>query len=62
MNDLSIILTAYKRDYFDEQIKAILNQTYDKLEIILIDNGSTKESKEQLYEYERQDKRVKLLH
>ena len=23
MNDLSIILTAYKRNYFDEQIKAI---------------------------------------
>jgi glycosyltransferase involved in cell wall biosynthesis len=59
----SIILHTYFRpDLLKESVKAILNQTYDKLEIILIDNGSTKETKEQLYEYERQDKRVKLLH
>ncbi len=59
----SIILHTYFRPHFLEQsVRAILNQTYDNLEIILIDNGSTEETKELLYEYQKKDKRVKLLH
>tara|TARA_Y100000310_G_C20607516_1_gene776295 strand:- start:110 stop:814 length:705 start_codon:yes stop_codon:yes gene_type:complete len=37
---LSVILTAYKRDYFDEQITSILNQTLKPDVIYIWQNGS----------------------
>ena len=57
-----ILHTYFRPDLLKESVKAILNQTYDNLEVILIDDGSTEETKEQLYEYQNKDKRVKLLH
>lgn len=35
-----VILTAYKRDYFREQITALLNQTIKPCKIILLNNGT----------------------
>tara|TARA_Y100000310_G_scaffold317219_1_gene369837 strand:- start:922 stop:2049 length:1128 start_codon:yes stop_codon:yes gene_type:complete len=57
-----IVHTYYRPELLRESTDAILNQTYDNLEIILIDDGSTEETKKQLYEYQKKDKRVKLLH
>lgn len=37
---ISIILTAYKRDYFEEQISAIKNQTIQPKDIYMWQNGS----------------------
>jgi glycosyltransferase involved in cell wall biosynthesis len=59
----TVILHTYNRPhYLKISVDALLNQTYDNLEIILIDDGAKKETKECLYEFERKDKRVKLLH
>ena len=59
----TIIVHTYNRpEFLSETAKAILNQTYDNLEIIFIDNGATEKTKEYLYEYQSKDKRVKLLH
>ena len=37
---ISVILTAYKRDYFDEQIRAIKSQTLKPVVIYLWQNGN----------------------
>ena len=37
---ISVILTAYKRDYFDEQIRAIKSQTIKPVDIYLWQNGN----------------------
>jgi len=59
----TVIVHTYNRpEFLSETAKAILNQTYDNLEIIFIDNGATEKTKEYLYEYQSKDKRVKLLH
>jgi hypothetical protein len=39
-DSISVILTGYKRDYFDEQINAILNQTIKPSKIYLWQNGN----------------------
>jgi len=57
-----ILHTFYRPHYLKISVDALVNQTYDNLEIILIDDGATEETKECLYEFERKDKRVKLLH
>ena len=59
----SIILHTYNRpELLKESANAIICQTYENLEIIIIDNGAINETKEFLYECKRRDKRVKLLH
>ena len=59
----TIILHTYNRPKFLRQsVGAVLEQTYDNLEIILINNGATLETRELLHEFESKDKRVKLLH
>ena len=59
----TIILHTYNRPKFLRQSAgAVLEQTYDNLEIILINNGATPETRELLHAFESKDKRVKLLH
>ena len=59
----TVILHTYYRPFFlKKSVEAIQNQTYENLDIILIDDGATEETKELLYEYNRNDKRIKLLH
>jgi len=57
-----IIDTYYRPAMLKEAVNALLRQTYGNLEIILINNGATKETIEYLYEVAVLDKRVKLLH
>jgi len=45
-----------------EAVSALFRQTYDNLEIILVNNGATPETVEYLYEVAALDKRVKLVH
>lgn len=64
MNDdlLSIVVPVYNvAPYLELSIRSILGQTYQNLEVILVDDGSTDGSGEICKKYVRLDSRVKLL-
>jgi len=64
MNDLiSIIVPVYNVEkYLRKCIDSIINQTYENIDIILIDDGSTDSSSEICNEYSKKDKRIKVIH
>lgn len=64
MKDLiSVIVPVYNvEEYIRECLNSIINQTYKKLEIILIDDGSTDKSGEICEEYMAKDNRIKVIH
>ena len=61
-NLLSIVVPVYNvAPYLDRSIQSILQQTYRDIEVILVNDGSTDESKEICEKYARLDSRVKLI-
>ncbi|WFA04812.1 glycosyltransferase [Bacillus sp. HSf4] len=62
--DMSVIVPVYNADkYLRKTIESILQQTYplDKIEVILIDDGSSDDSLEICYEFERQFENIKVI-
>ncbi len=60
---ISVIVPIYNVEkYLRKCIDSILLQTYDELEIILVDDGSTDESGLICDEYECKDERVRVIH
>lgn len=60
---ISVIVPIYNtEEYLHDCIKSILNQTYQDLQIILIDDGSTDKSGEIADSFARQDKRCIVIH
>lgn len=58
----SVIVPCYNVElYIDDCIKSILNQTYDKFELILVNDGSTDNTKEILNNYARDDNRIRVV-
>lgn len=59
---LSIVVPVYNvREYLDECISSVLNQTYHNLEVILVLDGPTDGSDEICKRYAEIDKRIKLV-
>lgn len=59
---VSIILPIYNKEKELKQcLKSILNQTYDNLEIILVNDGSTDLSREICEKFSTEDNRIKLI-
>lgn len=62
-NLISVIVPVYNVEaYLPECMESILNQDYDHLEIILIDDGSTDGSGGICDSYAEKDNRVKVIH
>lgn len=60
---ISIIVPIYNASiYLRQCIASILSQTYQELEIILIDDGSTDDSFQICEQYRKEDRRIKLIH
>lgn len=60
---ISIIIPVYNVEtYFCKCIESILNQTYQNIEIILIDDGSTDLSGKICDDYAKEDSRIKVMH
>ena len=64
MDDLiSIIVPVYNVEkYLKKCVDSIINQTYNNIEILLIDDGSTDNSGKLCDDYKKIDKRIKVYH
>lgn len=60
---VSIVVPIYNaKKYLNCCINSILQQTYENFELILVDDGSADGSLEICNNYERDDKRIKVIH
>jgi len=60
---ISIIVPVYNVEtYLPKCLDSIINQTYENLEIIIVNDGSTDNSPQICEKYAKQDSRIKLLH
>ena len=61
-NKISVILPVYNsEEYVSESITSILNQTYKNFELIIIDDGSTDNSKVICKNFSKKDNRIIFL-
>ena len=59
---ISIIIPIYNVEkYLSECLESIINQSYKNLEIICVNDGSTDKSLMVIKEYEKKDKRIKVI-
>jgi len=59
---VSVVMPVYNGERFlKEAIESILNQTYKNFEFIIVDDGSTDNSLKIIEEYQKRDKRIKLI-
>ncbi len=62
-NKISVIVPVFKTEkYLDRCIESIVNQTYENLEIILVDDGSPDACPEICDKWEKKDNRIKVIH
>ena len=60
---ISVVVPIYNVEkYLDRCIKSIINQTYENLEIILVDDGSQDKSGEICDLWKLKDNRIKVIH
>ena len=60
---ISVIIPVYNvKAYLAEAVESVIHQTYQNLEIILVDDGSTDGSGEICDEYAKKDNRIKVIH
>ncbi|WP_304322112.1 glycosyltransferase family 2 protein [Phocaeicola plebeius] len=61
--EISVIVPIYNAEkYIERCIQSILNQTFKKFELILIDDGSPDKCGEICNAYGKQDSRIKVIH
>ena len=59
---VTVCITTYNRDdILPETIKSVQNQTYNKLEIIIVDDCSTDNTEKLIKQYIKKDKRIKYI-
>ena len=60
---ISVIVPVYNVEkYLEKCIDSVINQSYQELEIILVDDGSTDSSGIICNQYAEKDKRIKVIH
>ena len=60
---ISVVVPVYNSErYLAQCIESILSQTYRKLELILVNDGSTDKSGTICEEYSKKDDRIKVIH
>lgn len=60
---ISVLMTVYNGEKFlEETIESVLNQTFGDFELIIIDDGSTDNTKEIIMKFAKWDKRIKYYY
>ena len=60
---ISVVIPVYKVEkYLRECVDSVRNQTYENLEIILVDDGSPDNCGKMCEELAKEDKRIKVIH
>lgn len=60
---VTIVVPVYNVErYLDDCVRSIVDQSYDNLEIILVDDGSTDSSGKKCDNWDSVDKRIKVIH
>ena len=60
---ISVIVPVYNiQNYLERCVKSIMNQTYQNLEILLVDDGSTDGSGEICERLAKEDERIRVFH
>ena len=60
---ISIIVPVYSVElYLEKCVKSIQNQTYQNIEIILVDDGSPDACPDICDEYAKRDSRIRVIH
>ncbi len=63
MSTVSIIMPVYNvQEYLDCSIESVLEQTHKDIELIIVNDGSTDNSRVICEEYAAKDNRIKLIH
>lgn len=63
MVEISVVIPVYNcEEFLDDSLGGILNQTFEDLEVICVDDGSTDNSLKKLEEFAENDSRVKVFH
>lgn len=61
--DVSIVVPIYNKEkYIDKCVKSLINQTWENIEIILVDDGSTDGSGEIVDRFAQSDERIRAVH
>lgn len=59
---ITVVVPIYNvEDYLDRCLQSIVNQTYDNLEVILVNDGSTDSSEMIAVKWAKRDRRIKLI-
>ena len=59
---ISIVIAVYNaEDYLRECLDSVIGQSYENIEVICVDDGSTDSSADIISEYSLKDNRVKLI-
>lgn len=60
---VSVVIPVYNAEkYLRDTLESVLNQTFRDIEILCVDDGSTDQSLEIMYDYSQKDSRIKILH
>ena len=60
---VSVVIPIYRIEaYMDKCISSVIQQTYQNLEIILVDDGSPDKCPQKCDEYAKKDARIKVIH
>src|SRR5699024_2404398 len=63
MCEVSIIVPIYNEETrIRACVASILNQTYEHIELILVNDGSTDDSSQICNDYQEKDSRIKVIH
>lgn len=63
MRKVSVVIPVYKvENYIKKCVDSIINQTYENIEIILVDDGGNDNCPKICDEYAKKDQRIKVIH